>query len=175
MKFRDYITFDNLSFQGSNKNAFVILSSSNITIQNCIINYSGGNAIWGNHNFGRPSSAFVLKNSTINNTNNVAIKLASEFAGALISNNTIKNTGMIVGMGGSGDGTYEAVSTRANNVVIEYNKIDTVGYTAIRFLNNSSGSINQHKLIRTSICAGYNNFCSVAYRIGINFYTKLCG
>ena len=34
MKYRSYITFDNLSFKGANKNAFVILSSNHITIQN---------------------------------------------------------------------------------------------------------------------------------------------
>ena len=98
MKYRNYITFDNLSFQGSNKDAFVILSSNNITIQNCSIDYSGSDAIWGNQNWGKPSSSFVLKNSVINHTNNNAIFLASEFTGALISHNTFKNTGMIVGL-----------------------------------------------------------------------------
>ena len=134
MKYRNYITFDNLSFQGSNKDAFVILSSSNVTIQNCSIDYSGNDAIWGNQNWGKPSSSFVLKNSTINHTNNNAINLASEFTGALISHNTIKNTGMIVGMGGSGDGMYEAVQTKANNAIIEYNEIDSVGYVGIAFI-----------------------------------------
>jgi len=137
MKYRNYITFDNLSFVGSNKDAFVILSSGNITIQNCSIDYSGKDAIWGNQNWGLPSSSFVLKNSTINHTNNNSVNLASEFTGALISHNTIKNTGMIVGMGGSGDGMSEAVQTGANNAIIEYNEIDSTGYIGIAFYSNN--------------------------------------
>ena len=112
MKFRNYITFDNLTIQGSNKDAFVILGSSYVTIQNCSIDFSGTDAIWGNQNWGSSSGSFTLKNSTITHTNNNAINLASEFTGALISHNTIKNTGMIVGMGGSGDGTLRGCTNR---------------------------------------------------------------
>jgi len=162
LKYRDYITFDNLSFQGSNKDAFVVLSSKNITIQNCSIDYSGKDAIWGGQNFGQPSSNFVLKNTTINNTNNNSILLANEFVGALISNNTIKNTGMIVGMGGSGDGTYEAVQTRANNVIIEYNKIDSVGYIGIGFYYNNT-------IVRNNVV---NGFCFVKLD-GAGIYTYI--
>jgi hypothetical protein len=149
LKYRNYITFDNLSFKGSNKDAFVILSSANVTIQNCSIDYSGTDAIWGNQNWGIASSSFVLKNSTINHTNNNAINLASEFAGVLLSHNTIKNTGMLVGMGGSGDATYEAIQTRANNAIIEYNEIDSVGYVGIWFANNNT-------IIRNNFVNGFN-------------------
>jgi len=138
MKFRNYITFDNLTIQGSNKDAFVILASSYVTIQNCSIDFSGTDAIWGNQNWGSSSGSFILKNSTIAHTNNNAINLASEFTGALISHNTIKNTGMIVGMGGSGDGTYEAVLAGANNAIIEYNEIDSTGYVGITFDGNNT-------------------------------------
>jgi parallel beta-helix repeat protein len=152
MKYRNYVTFSNISFQGSNKDAFVILSSSNVTIQNCSIDYSGKDAIWGNQNLGQSSSSFVLKNSTINHTNNNAINLASEFAGALISHNTIKNTGMIAGMGGSGDGTYEAVqATGVSNVIVEYNEIDSTGYIGIMFSNNNT-------IIRNNLL---NGFCLI--------------
>jgi hypothetical protein len=149
LKYRNYITFDGLSFQGSNKDAFVILSSASVTIQNCSIDYSGTDAIWGNQNWGQPSSSFVLKNSSINHTNNNCIYLASEFAGALISHNTFKNTGMIVGMGGSGEGMYEAVQTRADNAIIEYNEIDSVGYIGIGFYNNNT-------IVRNNLVNGFN-------------------
>jgi len=152
MKYRNYITFDNLSIRGSNKDAFVILSSGNVTIQNCSIDYSGKDAIWGDQNLGQSSSSFVLKNSTINHTNNNAINLASEFAGALISHNTIKNTGMIAGMGGSGDGTYEAIQTTGvNNAIVEYNEIDSTGYLGVMFSNNNT-------IIRNNLL---NGFCLI--------------
>ena len=73
---KNYITFDGVSFQGSNKDAFTVRSSANITIKNCSIDFSGQDAIWGGQNGGLPSSNFVLQNSTINHTNNNAINLA---------------------------------------------------------------------------------------------------
>ena len=149
MKYRNYITFDNLSFRGSNKDAFVVLSSANVTIQNCSIDYSGFDAIWGAQNWGKPSSSFVLKNSVINHTNNNAIFLASEFTGALISHNTFKNTGMIVGLSGSGDGMACAIQTKANNVIVEYNEIDSVGYVGIGFYNNNT-------IVRNNFVNGFN-------------------
>ncbi len=149
MRYKNYVLFDNLTIQGSNKDAFVILSSAGITIQNCTIDYSGTDAIWGNQNNGSPSSNFILTNSTINHTNNNAINLASEFAGATITNNLIKNTGMINGMAGSGDGTSEAIQVHANNVLVEYNEIDSTGYIGISFWNN--GDLIKHNLI--------NQFC----------------
>jgi parallel beta-helix repeat protein len=160
MKYRNYITFDNLSIQGSNKDAFVILSSANVTIQNCNIDYSGKDAIWGSQNFGLPSANFIFKNSTINHTNNNAISLASEFAGALISHNSVKNTGMIVGMGQSGDGMYYGIQTRANNVVIENNEVDSVGYVGIGFWNNNT-------IVRNNLV---NGFCFVKLD-GAGIYT----
>ena len=134
MLYQNHITFDNLSFQGSNKRAFVILSSANITIQNCNIDYSGQDAIFGAKNWGSPSSNFVFKNSTINHTNNNAINLADEFKGALISKNIIQNTGINDGMGGyGGDTKLVAIQMFAASSIIEYNTIDSVGYIGITF------------------------------------------
>lgn len=151
MLYRNYITFDNLSFQGSNKDAFVILSSANIIIQNCSIDYSGQDAIWGAQNWGSPSSNFVFKNSTINHTNNNAIHLADEFIGALISNNSILNTGLNDGMGGYGTDTkLVAIRIRGASSVIENNIIDNVGFNGIMFEKSNV-------IIRNNTV---NNFCT---------------
>lgn len=160
MRFRNYITFDNLSIQGSNKDAFVILSSSNVTIQNCNIDYSGYDAIWGNQNNGQSSGNFVLKNTTINHTNNNAINLANEFTAPLITNNIIKNTGVVVGVGGSGDGMSIAIQTHCNDAKIQYNQVDSTGYMGVLFYNNNA--IISNNLI--------NHFCMVKLD-GAGIYT----
>ncbi|MEP6927812.1 MAG: PKD domain-containing protein, partial [Ginsengibacter sp.] len=137
---KNYITFDNISLQGSNKDAFTIQSSSNVTIQNCSIDYSGRDAIWGALNGGAPSSNFVFQNSSINHTNNNAINLENEFSGALISHNIISNTGMLTGMGGTGAGNYGtfiAVQTKGINTTIEYNEVGNTGYIGITFANSN--------------------------------------
>ena len=160
VKLRSYITFDNLTFLGANKNAFVILSSNNITIQNCNIDFTGIDAIWGNQNWGRSSGNFTLKNSNINHTNNNAIILADEFTNALISHNVISNSGMIVGMGGSGDGMCVAIQIRASNAIIEYNEIINTGYMGIQLLNNNI-------IVRNNLI---NGFCLVKLD-GAGIYT----
>lgn len=133
IKLKSYITFENITFEGANKNAFVILSSNDVTINYCNINHTGVDAIWGSQNWGRTSNNFKLMNSTISETNNNAIILADEFTNALISNNNISNTGVNAGMGGmdSHTSTHVGIRISASSPTIEYNTIKNTGYNAI--------------------------------------------
>ncbi len=132
----NYITFDNLSFTGANFDAFFIESCTHVTIINCNINFSY-NGIHGGNYGGSSSANFILKNSTINHTNNNGIDLPSEFTSAMVSNNLVKNTGVIPGMGGSGDGKYQGISSSGTNSIIENNEVDSTGYNGIAFQGNS--------------------------------------
>src|SRR6185437_14894685 len=96
-----FITFDNISFTGAN-NGIYFCSSPGLTIENCNFDFNY-NGIYGN-NCGESSANFKLQNSTINHSNNNAIDLPSETTGAVITNNVIKNSGVLIGMSGSGDG-----------------------------------------------------------------------
>ncbi len=154
ISFKGNITFSNLAFQGSNQDAFTILSSPNITITNCSIDYSGKDAIWGAKNGGGSSDSFIFQSSTINHTNNNSITLKSEFTNALVSNNTIKNTGLNAGLGGNGSsnyGTLQGVQVLAINSTIKYNVIDSVGFNVI--YTNQSNVLIANNLI--------TNFCTV--------------
>ena len=134
VKLRSYIRFENLTFEGANKNAFVILSSNDVTLESCNIYYTGVDAIWGSHNWGRTSNNFTMNNCTVKETNNNAIVLASEFTNATISNNSISNTGTFAGMGGfdsQGVGTHTGIRISASSPDIEYNAITNTGYNAI--------------------------------------------
>ncbi|HTM97773.1 MAG TPA: right-handed parallel beta-helix repeat-containing protein, partial [Pedobacter sp.] len=150
---KNYITIDGIEITGSNMIAVAILSSANIIIKNCDINFSGFDAISGNRNGGTPSANLVCQNNNISNTNNNAIYIQSEFTNALISGNIIKNTGMILGVGGSGSNGAQgvAIQTVAENAIIEYNEIDSVGYNGIAFYKNNT-------IVRNNFVA---NFCMV--------------
>lgn len=132
----DNILINNLSFQGSNKTAVQISDAQNINIQNCDFDYSGYNAITGSSKK-NSSPGFKIENCTINHSNNNAIDLDWSFSNASIKNNSIKNTGTMAGMGGSGDGKYLAIFSRGANTVIEYNAIDSTGYSGIFFKGSS--------------------------------------
>ncbi|MBS1529319.1 MAG: right-handed parallel beta-helix repeat-containing protein [Bacteroidetes bacterium] len=124
----NYVSFNNISFNGANSSAFKISSSQNIQIQNCDIDLSGTDAIDGSS-----CTNFSFQNSTINHTLNDAINLDGGCAGASIKNNVIRNTGMIPGMGKSGTGTYEAITSFGSNSTIQFNEIDSTAYDGIYF------------------------------------------
>lgn len=150
MLHRSYITFDSVSFLGSNKMAFCLNANPNTTIQNYSIDYSGMDAIWGGQNWGSPFAPnFVLKDGVINHTHNTAINIQSEFRNALIQGNLIKNTALVMGMGKPGEGTYITVNAYDSNAVIEYNIIDSSGYVPIYWFANN-------QTIRYNLIMHYN-------------------
>ena len=133
---KNYITFDNISFEGGNTFALQINNSDYITVQNCSINFSGGTAIYGPWNGTSPYCKII--NNTINNSNDNAIELYGDHTNAVVQNNTVINTGLIIGMGRSGDGTYEALSVLGDNSIIQYNTVENTGYIGIHFSGNNT-------------------------------------
>ncbi len=147
---KNYITFDNINFEGANVYAIQINNSGNTTIQNCSINFTGNTAIYGPWN--GSSLTCKINSNTINNSNNAGIKLYGDHDNALISNNTIKNTGLITGMGGNGDTNYIGVSVFGDNCLVQYNSVENSGYMGIQFggvnTNISFNLVNEFNLIK---------------------------
>ena len=137
IKLRDYVTITNITMEGANKSSVFISSSSYIAIQNCNILFCADRAINGGVNSGKTSQGFRLMSNNINDILNVAIILANEFSGALISGNTINNISMIPGLAGSGDGQSIAVSLYGSNHIVEYNRLTNLGFNAIDFSGNN--------------------------------------
>ena len=142
---KNYITFDNLSFQGSNVATFQLYLGQNIAIQNCSIDYSGCTAVQC-----RGSIYPTIRNTTINHTNDNAIRLDYSSRNAYVGNNIIKNTGILPGMG-SAWSRYTAIITFGNTSTIEYNEIDSTGFIGINFLGNNT--IIRNNLINVSLMA----------------------
>ena len=142
---KNYLTFDGIDFTGSNRRAFYIGSCANITIQNCNFNYHGLYAIWGGNNHGASSSNFNFNHNTINHVNSQAIVLQNEYVNPYIGYNTFNNCGVLPGMfkvaiaGGQWDGAYGSIyAVRTNGLIVEYNSIDSTGYTGIHFTGNNT-------------------------------------
>ncbi|MBN1186535.1 MAG: right-handed parallel beta-helix repeat-containing protein [Bacteroidales bacterium] len=128
----NYITFENITFEGANTNCFNIASSSGITIQNCTIGYAGKYGIYGLQSYGASSNGFTLLNSIVSNCNNCAIEIGSLFQNALLSNNVIHDIAVIPGMGMSGDGKYYAIRiSGATGTIIEFNDVYNIGFVPI--------------------------------------------
>ena len=92
------VVFDNLTIKGANSTGFNIKSGSNINVKNCDILFSGQDGVVVNGH-----TNFKIENCTIANSNNNAIKLASNDNNAIVRNNKILNTSLFAGMGTTGD------------------------------------------------------------------------
>lgn len=136
---RSYITFTGISFQGANIDAFKITSSDHISILGCNISFTGQDGIWVN-----ASPNTVIENTTLNFTNNNGIT-GNNNASMTIRGNVFSNTGMVAGMGVSGDGQYQAMAYIGANSLIELNTLVNTGYVGIHFVG--ANTIVQKNLV----------------------------
>jgi parallel beta-helix repeat protein len=122
-----YITLENLQCIGSGKLTLTVENGNSITVRNCEFLYSGENGV----NLYNCSN-LLFENNLINYTNNNALNL-SQGKNSVLRNNVIKNTALIAGMGLGSDGQYNAFQMSGNNLLAEYNTIDSVGYIGLNF------------------------------------------
>jgi len=124
---RNYITIENLQFNGAGKLTMDIDNCNKITMRNNEFNYSGENAIDLN-----ASINVLFESNLINHTNNNAF-VQNGCKKFVMRNNVIKNTALVAGMGLGSDGQYNAVQLGGTNLLVEYNTIDSVGYIGLNF------------------------------------------
>ena len=138
----NFITIDNISFEGSNLNAIYLTQlSDHWTIQNCFINSNGMCGILDQHN-----TNLNIINNSFSNINNNAILTEWQGDHLKISNNTFSNIGILPGMGNNGDFSYDVlVLQESGNTTIDYNSIKHIGHHGIRV--NTSGYVIQNNLI----------------------------
>ena len=172
----DFITFDGINFTGSNKDAFVIPGSYGLTIQNCTIDFSGKDAVWGAQNYGGiGANNFLFQNNIVNHTNNQVFTLETEFKDAIITNNTISNTGVSDGMGdngSSGYGSLQGMMIYADSLTVSYNTIDSVGHNAINF--GRYNSLIHHNYI-TNYCIEKMDGAAIYTWYGPSSYSPYTG
>src|ERR1035437_3067716 len=132
--YNNYITFDNITFKGSNSRTFNIGQCNHIQINNCDIKFSGIDAIWVNNN--SSTNNIQVNNCTISYTNNNGI-VGNNATNWTITNNSFLNTGMIRGAGGNGDGEYEGMVYIGGKSLIQYNTVKNTGYIGIQFVGDS--------------------------------------
>ncbi len=128
--FQNYITFNNITFQGANSYAFNLTHANNITVNNCNVNFTGidaVNAISCNY--------FRLEYCEIYNTNNNGTNLYWNCNYTVIQNDTLKNTALIAGMGQNGNGasTHQGIYVIGTNNLVQYCELDSTGHNGIHF------------------------------------------
>jgi parallel beta-helix repeat protein len=126
------IVFNKLMFTGANQDAINLHNASNISILNCVIRFSGANAVTA-----ADCKSLQIESNSISETNNTALCLFTSCSNSSVRNNKIMHTGIHAGMGQSGNDTYDGILISGNTNAIESNTIDSTGYIGINFIGDS--------------------------------------
>ncbi len=136
--YKNSLTFENIDFQGANKDALFIQTVNNLTVKNCSFEFCGNAAIdglWG----GSTSNVLIIKNNSFNNNiNNGIYLLSQQFVSAYVGYNTFTNTALVPGIGTISARQSVVVYLEGPNSMIEYNRIDSAGYNGIDFFGNNT-------------------------------------
>lgn len=128
---QDYIVVENLALEGANRDAMLFLATNHSKIVNCDIHNSGDQGIVA-------SNAYDLQitGCEITNSNTIGVFLRFNTNHCRISNNVVRNSGVWPGMAQNGSNTAVGLRVNGNHNVVEYNTVDSTGYSAIRFTGN---------------------------------------
>ncbi len=139
---KNYVTFENIEFTGSNEKTISISNSNNITVDNCDFNYSGLDAIYGSQV--GTSENLVVQYCTFNNSNNGAIGVDNEFPNAIIANNIVTYIGLIYGAnrvllsGTNNSSRLSGITAKGSGTIIEHNTVTNIGYRGIDYLGSNT-------------------------------------
>lgn len=134
---QQYLVIENLAFEGANGKTIDISDNANyLTIRGCRISFSGEFAINGNF-----LHHFTLEKCEIANSLNSAVYIAPFTSAVRIVDNTIKNTGLIAGLGANDNQALEGIVVHGQvpmlRNLVQGNRIDSTGYIPITFLGDS--------------------------------------
>lgn len=125
------VVVENIAFRYHHKTGIQISGGKNITINGCVVEFSGINGI-------EATTCVNLKieNTIVSDSNNNGVEWNN--SNGLFINNSIHRTGIHPGLGKSGDGAYIAIRISSGKAGIEkklfqYNTIDSAGYIGIDF------------------------------------------
>jgi predicted outer membrane repeat protein len=131
-----YITISNITLEGANMSGICSRNGSNIAVQYCSFNYIGAKAIhfWNTSDvlIDHVNTNFILSNA-------IQVRNGKGGGNVSVTNCTVNNTGIFIGMGSFFDGMdYKAVFASSNDhLLIENNSIDTAGLSGIQFQGNN--------------------------------------
>jgi parallel beta-helix repeat protein len=172
---KNYITFDNIKFTGSNMSTIQLDTANHITIQNCTFDAIGKNAITA------IGSNTVIINDSLTNIQNNGIFIVRNSDTVTITNCYIKNVGMIEG---NVDTDAIPILISATRTLITNNRVDSAGYLSVRFAGQNSKASNNYIsnfcLLRTDgggiyTYGSYNNPNVISDTISNNIITNGIG
>jgi len=148
---KDYIKIGNISFIGSINTAIDLSwGSDHCVMQYCSVSFAGEDGIRFSGSYG------IIDNNSVSDCNRTGIGTFYTGTNTVITNNTIKNIGIVKGLSKPIPGIWSptcGIAVEFNNCIIQYNTIENVGYTGIQIAGNSDIAVVKNNFI--------NNTCLV--------------
>lgn len=134
---KDNVTFDNLSFEGSNLQTLQINNCNYTTIKNCEISYSGlnGMTLYG-------TTYTYFDGNVVTNTNNNAVYALT--SNSTFVNSTFRRSGLLPGMGQNDNQANMGLLTAGTNNLVQYCRFDSIGYNGIYMNGNNTRILNNY-------------------------------
>nr|MBI1232847.1 T9SS type A sorting domain-containing protein [Cytophagales bacterium] len=137
-----HIIIENLHLKGANKDGIYFAAGDNVKISKVDIDYAGEE---GMHILSH--SNLIIDDCAVNYAYNNGMFLRFGNAGAVVKNNKLSKIATQPGRTRNGDGCGVGIFAVSDNILIERNRVDSVGYNGIQF--NGNNTIVQHNLIDT--------------------------
>lgn len=116
---KNYITVENLDFEGANNNAVNLITCPGVIAQNLNVNYAGNMGIYLNY-----SDNGLISNNIIKNVNDVGVRAGGD--NVTVTGNTIDSVGVLWNINGCGIMIGSSLQT------VTYNNITNVGRYGIQ-------------------------------------------
>jgi hypothetical protein len=128
----DYVTLENLSFEGANQKGMNISYATNVLVQNCSFSNQGSSSIYGDH-----ISYVTIKGGSVNTSFSNGINFEHNANNCTVDGVEVRNSNTIAGMGRSGTGVSIGISIFGDNTTIINNRVINSGYSGIQFLGDN--------------------------------------
>ena len=125
-----HIAIRHLDLWGAAEATVFIKNSKHITVSDCHFYGSGQNGATVLY-----SERIAFLRNRFNDTNNNGI-MVEQGTHVEVGGNTFTRTGLIAGMGASGNNAYCAVRGKAQHFNVHHNRIDQVGYNGVSFIGD---------------------------------------
>ncbi len=128
----NYITLENLVFEGGNLKGLSVAFANNIIVQNCEFYNQGATSLHGDY-----VSNVTVKGGLVSTSFSNGINFEHDANFCTIDGVTVNNSNIYPGTGRSGSGVGMGISVTGNNTTIINNRVSGAGYSGIQFLGNN--------------------------------------
>jgi parallel beta-helix repeat protein len=139
------ISIQNIRVAQTRSHHLYVSNVSSLSVSNAAFTGSGEDGI----TLAGTGQAILINQVQLADINNNGVNVGA-YKQVIFRNNSIRNVGLHHGMGKSGDGQFCAIQSSAQDLLIENNVIDSVGYNGLSIGNNTT-------IRRNSI----SNFCAI--------------